>query len=133
MNDILPVSDYVEMGIKNDAICKSFGFTGRLFVNEYETLNIIEGPHELNESYFQAIVNDPRSTATLRHFSRQLESREFHDYSVWAAHSQMPHVLPKRLNLLCGSRLDQALVPNLSLKVRLIIDGYVRANLLSAA
>jgi len=37
------LEEHIAIGSKNDAICKSIGFTGRIYANEVENFNIIEG------------------------------------------------------------------------------------------
>lgn len=129
LNGEIPIEDYIAIGVKNDTICNTLGFTGRLFVVENEHLNIIEGPSELNENYYTAFVKDPRASSTLRHFSQTIETREFPDYGVWAKHSAMPDNVPPEIKPLTQESLNAALVPNLSVKLRLIIDGYIGGKL----
>ena len=129
VRDSVPLEAYVDIGVKNDAICKSLGFTGRLFVVESEQLNIIEGPSDLNKKYYSAFVNAPRAKVTIRHFSRDIPKRDFQDYSVWVNHKLMSKNLPPEFHNLTKDTLDSALTPDLPLKLRLIIDGYIRPKL----
>ena len=129
VRDSVTFEAYREIGVRNDAICKSLGFTGRLFVVESEQLNIIEGPSDINEKYYSAFVNDPRAKVTIRHFSRDIARRDFQDYGVWVNHSLMNKNLPAELHSLTKDTLDTAMTPHLPLRLRLIIDSYIRPKL----
>jgi hypothetical protein len=129
LTDDISTEDYLEIGIKNDKICKSLGLTGRLFVVENEHLNIIEGPSSLNEKYFRAFVSDPRVGSTLRHYSTDIETREFSDYSVWVNHTALSASFLGKINHLTRESLNTALPVGLSMKARMMVDGYVRIKL----
>lgn len=75
----MTIEELVSIGVDNISICKSLGFTGRLFAIENEHLSVLEGAADLIENYFQAFSGDERVGSTLRHFSRLIESREFPD------------------------------------------------------
>lgn len=129
----LTLEDYKLIGTRNDAICKSLGFTGRIYVNEVENFNIIEGESAMVENYFVAFSNDPRIKLTIPHMSKYIQKRAFKDYQVWGYHSKAGENLPAEIHHLNAQTYQASLPQTISLSLRFLLEGYVFENLKAAA
>ena len=121
------------MGVKNDTICKSLGFTGRIFADEVANFNIIEGESERVQDYFEAFRSDRRVKLEILHVNKHIQAREFSDYQVWGYHSETSAGLPPQIHKLTAFNFDSSVPFNLSLSLRLLLEGYVFENLKVAA
>lgn len=121
------------IGVKNDIICKSLGFTGRVFADEVSNFNIIEGKSERVQEYFSAFTSDRRVKVKISHVSKHIQSREFSDYQVWGYHSEASEGLPPQIHKLTAFNFDSSVPFNLPLSLRLLLEGYVFENLKVAA
>jgi len=127
------LEEHIAIGSKNDAICKSIGFTGRIYANEVENFNIIEGSAQQVEQYYAAFKNDVRVKLTLLHFTRQVTKREFNEYQVWGYYSKGQVNFPPQINHLRPDNFESSIPPNVSLRLRLLLEGYVNESLKTAA
>ena len=129
----LTLEEHIKIGAKNDAICKSLGFTGRIFANEIQNFNIIEGETDRVEDYYSAFKNDPRIKFSLLHFSKKITTREFNEYQVWGYYSKFQLDFPSQIHSLTAHSFESSIPHNLSFRLRLLLEGYVHENLKSAA
>ena len=129
----LTLEEQIKIGAKNDAVCKSLGFTGRIFANEIQNFNIIEGETDLATEYYSAFKNDPRIKFSMLHFSRKITTREFSEYQVWGYYSKLKLEFPSQVHSLTTHSFEGSIPHNLSFRLRLLLEGYVHENLKSAA
>lgn len=121
------------IGVKNDTICKSLGFTGRVFANEFANFNIIEGEAERVKEYSTAFTSDQRVKVQITHVDKYIQTRVFSDYQVWSYHSKAREDLPPQIHKLTAFNFDSSVPFNISLALRILLEGYVFENLKVAA
>lgn len=111
-------------------VCQQLGITGRVFANDIQALAITEGETALVRRYYEAVKADILVDNIVLLADRQIEAREFSDYSVWLNSREHydcgPHV--RRLTL---KSLEDALPGNPSGKIRVMVEGYLKPELLS--
>lgn len=113
----------VLISVKSVEICDRLGMTGRVFSNRKQALSITEGPAEVMRQYFEAVEVQPHVDTVLLQGIREIETREFDDYSVWLDidHDFEPH--PKVHPMTAGS-LAVAMPENPSVRLRVMIDAF---------
>jgi len=112
-------------------LCKQFGITGRVFANRQQALVITEGPQDIVMRYFQAVKQDKMASHVLLHVQRPIPRREFQDYSIWLNLGK-DFPFTQSVRELTESSLKEAWPDNLSLKVRIMADAYLGADMLAA-
>lgn len=127
------LASFKTIGVNNDIICKSLGFTGRIFANEVANFNIIEGESERVKEYFSAFTSDRRVKVKIAHVNKHIQAREFSDYQVWSYHSEARDEFPPQIHKLTAFNFDSSVPFNLPLSLRLLLEGYVFENLKVAA
>lgn len=120
-----------ETYMESVAACKQLGITGRVFADDQQAIAMTEGPTDILNRYYDAVTADPFVGSTVLHFDRHIPAREFSDYSVWLNSKETYDVSPQILRL-THETLALALPPNLSTKVRIMIETFVKPEILKA-
>jgi hypothetical protein len=114
----------VRLSIHSVDICERLNMTGRVFSTQFHALSMMEGPTEVMRQYFEALGNKtPHIDTIVLQSARDIEAREFDDYSVWldldidfAPH---PGVHPMTL-----SSLRQAMPAAPSIRLQIMMDAF---------
>jgi hypothetical protein len=113
----------VLVSVKSVEICDRLGMTGRVFSSRKQALSITEGPTDVMRQYFEALETQPHIETVLLQSVRDIETREFDDYSVWLDidYPFEPH--PKVHPMTSGS-LAVAMPKSPSVRLRVMIDAF---------
>lgn len=111
-------------------ICDQLGITGRVFANDQQALAILEGPTKTVQRYYQAIQFDKIVNDIVLHVEREISYREFQDYSIWLNSKETLDYGPQ-IRKLNSKTLSSALPEKPSGKVRIMIEAYLKPDLLS--
>jgi len=125
----------VEKGVlvsaKSVEICERLGMTGRVFSTHFRALSIIEGPRDVMSQYFEAVDTQPQIATVSLQSVRDIEAREFDDYSVWldldkdfGSHSKVYPMTP--------DSLEQAMPDAPSARLRVIMSAFFEKGRLVA-
>lgn len=110
-------------------ICDQLGISGRVFANDKQALAILEGPTVILQRYYQAIQSDKVVSNVLLHVEREVKTREFSDYSIWLNSKESLDYGPQ-IKRLRPETLSSALPPKPSGKLRIMIEAYLKPDLL---
>lgn len=113
----------VLISVKSVEICHRLGMTGRVFSNRKQALSITEGPADVMRQYFDAVEVQPHVETVLLQSVRDIETREFDDYSVWLDIDHPFDAHPKVYPMTSGS-LAVAMPENPSVRLRVMIDAF---------
>ena len=114
---------------KSVDICKSLGLTGRVFANNKQALAMTEGPTDVVRRYYQAVASDSLVENILLHTDRVITAREFAKYSVWL-NIETPINFTDTVRCLSEQTLPQAMPANASIRVRMMVEAYLKPDLL---
>lgn len=114
---------------KSVEVCHQLGLTGRVFANDVQAFAVTEGETRLVRQYYEAVKTDKMVESIILHVNRPIERREFVDYSVWL-NSRETHLRVEHVWRLTGRTLEDALPVNLSAKVRILVEAYLKPELL---
>lgn len=120
-----------QMSMKSVSICKQLDITGRVFADDQQAIAMTEGPTDIVTGYHAAVAADSLVGSTFLHVERVIPAREFSDYSVWLNSRETYDVSPQ-VRQLTQASLTQALPPNLSAKIRIMIETFLKPELLKA-
>lgn len=114
---------------KSVAVCRQLGLTGRVFANNKQALAMTEGPTEIVRKYYQAVATDSLVENILLHTDRNIAAREFSNYSVWL-NIDTPIDFTDTVCRLSEDSLSRAMPANISVRLRMMIDAYLKPDLL---
>lgn len=113
----------VRLSIRSADICDRLDMTGRVFSTQFHALSMIEGPVGVMRHYFEAVEKQPHIETIMLQSVRDIEVREFADYSVWldlddnfAPH---PSVHPMTL-----SSLSEAMPGTPSIRLQIMLEAF---------
>ena len=118
-----------QVSLKSVNICSQLGITGRVFADDQQAIAMTEGPSDIVMGYYKAIAADSLVNSAFIHVERKIPQREFKDYSVWL-NSREIHDVGSQVHVLSRQTLASALPPNLSAKVRIMIEAFLKPELL---
>jgi len=121
----------VLVSMKSVEICDRLGMTGRVFSTRSHALSIIEGPTDVMAQYFQAVETQPHIINVLLQGVRDIDTREFGDYSVWLDIDHPFDSHPKVHAMGPGS-LETAMPDKPSARLRIMTDAYFKQGRLVA-
>lgn len=113
----------VLISVKSVEICDRLAMTGRVFSNRKHALSITEGPAEVMRQYLLAVQNQPHVQAVCLQGIREIETREFEDYSVWLDidHDFDPH---PNVHPMTANSLALAMPNAPSVRLRVMTDAF---------
>ena len=114
---------------KSVDICKQLGLTGRVFANNKQALAMTEGPTEIVRRYYQAVAADGLVENIVLHTDREIKAREFSNYSVWL-NLDTPINFTNSVCCLSEQTLPRAMPKNISVRLRMMVEAYVKPDLL---
>lgn len=105
--------------------CDRLDMTGRVFSTRFQALSMMEGPAEVMRQYYEAVETQAHIETIMLQSVRDIEVREFPDYSVWldldydfASH---PRVHPMTI-----SSLTQAMPKAPSIRLQIMVDAFFK-------
>ncbi|CAM3633882.1 BLUF domain-containing protein [Litorimonas haliclonae] len=119
-----------QVSAQSVAVCEQLGLTGRVFANNRQALAMTEGPTEIVRQYFQAVSADILVEATLLHYDRVIEAREFSDYSVWLNLGE-EFAFCDKVRRLTEQSVQDALPAYPSAKLRIMATAYLYGDMLA--
>ncbi|WP_409431937.1 BLUF domain-containing protein [Litorimonas sp. RW-G-Af-16] len=120
-----------QLSEKSIKVCQELGLTGRVFANDTQALAITEGPTDIVRRYYEAVGSDDLVESILLHTDRIIPAREFKDYSVWL-NITTPIPFVDNVYHLSEDSLRRALPQNISARLRIMIEAYLKPDLLVA-
>jgi len=129
-NAMTPKMAY-QVSVQSVSVCQQLGLTGRVFANNQQALAITEGPSELVRRYYQAVCADVLVETMILHTDRDVSRREFSDYSVWL-NLGTPMTFTGTVRHLSAESLKHAMPEAVSGRIRVMIEAYLKPNLLAA-
>ena len=114
----------VRLSIRSVDICDRLGITGRVFSTQFHALSMMEGPAEVMRQYFDAVGNKtPHIDTIVLQSVRDIEAREFDNYSVWLDldYDFAPH---PRVHPMTLSSLSQAMPPAPSIRLQIMLEAF---------
>ena len=130
-NAMTPQMAY-QVSSQSVSVCEGLGLTGRVFANNQQALAITEGPIDLVRQYYKAVSADVLVEATLLHYDRVVETREFTDYSVWLNLGE-EFTFCDKVRRLTEQSVQDALPAYPSAKLRIMATAYLYGDMLAIA
>lgn len=113
----------VRLSERSVDICERLAMTGRVFSTQHQALSITEGPEDVMRQYYEAVEQQPHVAAIMLQSARNIDVREFDDYSVWLDldHDFAPH---PSVHPMTGASLSKAMPMVPSIRLRIMIDAF---------
>jgi len=127
----LSQEDKLRLASHSVEITQSLGLMGRVFVSGAECLVITEGPEEMVDQYFDAVMVDDRVGSCVLHDDRYISAPEFLDYSVWLDFGALIG-LPDGVHRLTTRKMAVALPPEASGATRVLFSALVTPTIIAA-